>query len=216
MRALLPLIVMALLPTMAWGQSKTGKQTRPAAAASKPTPVTGDPVRTATGLEYWDIKAGDGALADRGKIVFVHYTGWLINGKKFDSSIGAKPFRFHLGNSEVIKGWDQGVAGMRVGGKRTGSTQRSQRPVAEQAFPLSEEKRGLLGDLGGELSLNDFAGTQAASADAHALSHALHFGVDWTQVNVPAPLGHVVSVADVVTRLRPLAADIAYLCHDEM
>src|SRR6266496_5552056 len=118
MRALLPLIVMALLPTMAWGQSKTGKQTRPAAAASKPTPVTGDPVRTATGLEYWDIKAGDGALADRGKIVFVHYTGWLINGKKFDSSIGAKPFRFHLGNSEVIKGWDQGVAGMRVGGKR--------------------------------------------------------------------------------------------------
>ncbi len=119
MRAILVFAVLALITTPGWAQTKTRKHTRPAPAVSKPTPVTGDPVRTATGLEYWDIKVGDGALADRGKIVFVHYTGWLTNGKKFDSSVGTgHPFKFHLGNGEVIKGWDQGVAGMKVGGKR--------------------------------------------------------------------------------------------------
>ena len=65
-----------------------------------------------------------------------------------------------------------------------------------------------------DLGFGDFAGTQAASADANALSHARYLGVYRTQVNVPAPLSHVVSVADVVSRLRPLAADITYLCHD--
>jgi hypothetical protein len=64
------------------------------------------------------------------------------------------------------------------------------------------------------LRLYDFAGTQAAGADADALSHTLHFGVDRAQVDVPAPLGHVVSVANVVSRLRALAADFTYLCHD--
>ncbi len=91
---------------------------KPPAPVSKPTPVTGNPTRTVTGLEYWDIQVGDGVVADRGKIVFVHYTGWLLNGKQFDTSIGGKPIRFHLGNGEVIKGWDQGIKGMRVGGKR--------------------------------------------------------------------------------------------------
>jgi len=91
---------------------------KPAAPAAKPTPVTGNPTRTVTGLKYWDIQVGDGVMADRGKIVFVHYTGWLLNGKQFDTSIGGKPIRFHLGNGEVIKGWDQGIKGMRVGGKR--------------------------------------------------------------------------------------------------
>ena len=119
MRALLLIAGVALISTLGWAQSKTRKSAKPVPAVSKPTPVTGDPVRTPTGLEYWDIKVGDGALADRGKIVFVHYTGWLTNGKKFDSSVGTgHPFRFHLGNGEVVKGWDQGVAGMRVGGKR--------------------------------------------------------------------------------------------------
>ena len=91
---------------------------KPPAPASKPSPVTGNPTRSVTGLEYWDIQVGDGVVADRGKIVFVHYTGWLLNGKQFDTSIGGKPIRFHLGNGEVIKGWDQGIKGMRVGGKR--------------------------------------------------------------------------------------------------
>jgi FKBP-type peptidyl-prolyl cis-trans isomerase len=84
-----------------------------------PTKVTGAPTKTASGLEYWDIKVGTGAAAQIGKHVKVDYTGWLTNGKKFDSSVGTgKPFDFMLGASQVIKGWDEGVAGMKVGGKR--------------------------------------------------------------------------------------------------
>ncbi len=88
-------------------------------AANGPTKVTGAPVKTASGLEYWDIKAGTGAVAKSGQHVKVHYTGWLTNGKKFDSSVDAgRPFEFKLGAGQVIKGWDEGVAGMKVGGKR--------------------------------------------------------------------------------------------------
>lgn len=72
-----------------------------------------------SGLEYYDIKAGTGAEAKAGQMVSVHYTGWLTNGKKFDSSVDrGQPFQFRLGAGQVIKGWDEGVAGMRVGGKR--------------------------------------------------------------------------------------------------
>ena len=87
--------------------------------ASTPTKVTGAPTKTASGLEYWDIKVGAGAAAESGQHVKVDYTGWLTNGKKFDSSVGTgKPFEFVLGAGQVIKGWDEGVAGMKVGGKR--------------------------------------------------------------------------------------------------
>ena len=86
---------------------------------SGPTKVSGKPVTTASGLQYWDIKIGTGALAGTSKQVKVHYTGWLLNGKKFDSSLDAgRPIEFELGTGQVIKGWDQGIAGMRVGGKR--------------------------------------------------------------------------------------------------
>jgi FKBP-type peptidyl-prolyl cis-trans isomerase FkpA len=62
---------------------------------------------------------GNGDTAKEGSHVRVHYTGWLTNGKKFDSSVDAgRPFDFTIGNGEVIKGWDEGVSGMRVGGKR--------------------------------------------------------------------------------------------------
>ena len=93
-------------------------------AATKPTPsgptkVTGPSTKTASGLEYWDITVGTGPVAKSGQRVKVHYTGWLTNGKKFDSSVGTgKPFEFKLGASQVIKGWDEGVAGMKTGGKR--------------------------------------------------------------------------------------------------
>jgi hypothetical protein len=66
----------------------------------------------------------------------------------------------------------------------------------------------------GELRFNDFAATQAGGADADAFSLAGNFGVDRPQVDVPAPLGHVVGVADAVSRLRLLAADFTLLCHD--
>jgi FKBP-type peptidyl-prolyl cis-trans isomerase len=87
--------------------------------ASGPPKVTGAPTKTASGLEYWDIKVGTGAVAQTGKQVKVDYTGWLTNGKKFDSSVGTgRPFDFMLGAGQVIKGWDEGVVGMKVGGKR--------------------------------------------------------------------------------------------------
>jgi len=86
---------------------------------SGPTKVTGAPTKTASGLEYWDITVGTGAVAQTGQQVKVDYTGWLTNGKKFDSSVGTgHPFGFKLGAGQVIKGWDEGVAGMKVGGKR--------------------------------------------------------------------------------------------------
>ncbi len=95
-------------------------QTAPAKkAAAGPTKVTGEPVKTPSGLEYWDIKVGTGAVAQAGHKVQVDYTGWFTNGKQFDSSVGTgKPFEFMLGAGQVIKGWDEGVAGMKVGGKR--------------------------------------------------------------------------------------------------
>ncbi len=84
-----------------------------------PTKVTGDGVKTDSGLQYWDIKLGLGPFAKAGDHVKVHYTGWLTTGKKFDSSVGTnQPFDFTLGQSEVIKGWDEGIVGMKVGGKR--------------------------------------------------------------------------------------------------
>jgi FKBP-type peptidyl-prolyl cis-trans isomerase len=86
---------------------------------SAPIKVSGDPTKTASGLEYWDIKVGTGAVAQAGHRVKVDYTGWLTTGKKFDSSVGTgRPFDFMLGGGQVIKGWDEGVAGMKVGGKR--------------------------------------------------------------------------------------------------
>lgn len=88
-------------------------------STSAPTKVTGDGVKTDSGLVYWDIRVGNGAEAKEGSHVRVHYTGWLITGKKFDSSVDAgKPFDFTIGNGEVIKGWEEGVSGMKVGGKR--------------------------------------------------------------------------------------------------
>src|SRR5262252_10349476 len=81
-------------------------------ATNAPTKVTGDGVKTASGLQYWDIKVGTGAEARSGQKVKVQYTGWLTSGKKFDSSVGGPPFGFKIDAGDVIKGWDQGVTGM--------------------------------------------------------------------------------------------------------
>lgn len=76
-------------------------------------------ITTESGLKYIDDKVGDGDEAKSGQRVTVHYTGTLKSGKKFDSSKDRnKPFSFNLGAGEVVKGWDEGVAGMKVGGTR--------------------------------------------------------------------------------------------------
>ena len=100
------------------------------AIAAVVTPVgravaaTNQVIEMPNGLKYTDTKTGDGAAATPGNKVSVHYTGWLYNngakGAKFDSSVDrGQPFQFTLGAHQVIAGWDEGVAGMKVGGKRT-------------------------------------------------------------------------------------------------
>lgn len=81
---------------------------------------TNDVVTTPSGLSYVDLKAGEGESPKSGQTAIVHYTGWLQqNDQKFDSSVDRnEPFRFHLGKGEVIPAWDEGVATMKVGGKR--------------------------------------------------------------------------------------------------
>lgn len=78
-----------------------------------------DSIKTPSGLVIEELLVGGGAAAAVGQKVSVHYTGWLTDGKKFDSSKDrGDPFVFPLGRGQVIKGWDEGVAGMKVGGKR--------------------------------------------------------------------------------------------------
>lgn len=74
---------------------------------------------TVSGLAYEDIKVGEGVSPEKGQTVTVHYTGWLQDGQKFDSSVDrGTPFSFTIGRGQVIPGWDEGVATMKVGGKR--------------------------------------------------------------------------------------------------
>jgi peptidylprolyl isomerase len=85
---------------------------------------TGNTMTTPSGLQITDIKTGTGATPKPGQICVVHYTGWLYEngakGKKFDSSVDrGSPFEFPVGQRRVIAGWDEGVATMKVGGKRT-------------------------------------------------------------------------------------------------
>ena len=95
-----------------------------AAIATRATAQQGKAMTTASGLQIIDIKEGAGASPKPGQTCVMHYTGWLYeNGKKgskFDSSVDRKePFEFPIGQGRVIKGWDEGVASMKVGGKRT-------------------------------------------------------------------------------------------------
>ncbi len=93
-------------------EGKAGTTRKTASSASKA-------VTTPSGLKYEDLVVGTGPMPKQGATVIVHYTGWLTNGKEFDSSVDRnQPFSFVLGRGQVIKGWDEGVASMRVGGKR--------------------------------------------------------------------------------------------------
>lgn len=111
-------VVIFILSAFLSAQTPTHKPA-PRPNTNAPTKVTGDGVKTADGLQYWEIRVGTGQVAKDGDHVKVHYTGWLTTGKKFDSSVDAhQPFDFTIGKGEVIKGWEEGVAGMKVGGKR--------------------------------------------------------------------------------------------------
>lgn len=113
------IIAITLLALAALLVAQAAPAKKAPAMSSGPTKVTGAPTKAASGLEYWDIKVGTGAVAQSGMQVKVDYTGWLTDGTKFDSSVGSgRPLPFMLGGGQVIKGWDEGVAGMKVGGKR--------------------------------------------------------------------------------------------------
>ena len=110
---LLLLLVAIAIPACTQKESKTAseKKGEPAAAANT--------VKTPSGLAYVDLVPGSGASPVSGKQVKVHYTGWLENGTKFDSSVDrSEPFVFPIGAGQVIPGWDEGVMTMKVGGKR--------------------------------------------------------------------------------------------------
>ena len=118
MKSRLLIAIIALAATAAMAQDNSKKTARHT-SASGPTKVTGEPTRTVSGLDYWDIKVGTGKTVERHNTVTVNYTGWLTDGKKFDSSIGKAPFVVEdIGNAPVIKGWNEGIIGMKVGGKR--------------------------------------------------------------------------------------------------
>merc|ERR1712187_383572 len=106
-----PFAITAATPLLA---ALGGSQIRTAAATAEPEWVT-----TASGLQYYDEVVGDGEAPVQGQTVYVHYTGWLENGKEFDSSIPrGEPLDFPVGKGKVIPGWDEGVLTMRVGGRR--------------------------------------------------------------------------------------------------
>jgi len=133
MKRCLGMAVLAVLVLAGCNQSSTttsttttaGTSTPPAAHESTGTHMNegqagaASMVTTASGLQYQDIVLGDGPVAQSGNTVTVHYTGWLTDSTKFDSSRDSgRPFSFTLGQGQVIRGWDEGVAGMKVHGRR--------------------------------------------------------------------------------------------------
>ena len=123
-RPLLLIIIVSTLPLLALGQTKSskakdGSQTKAPVSKETKNPSGGKQVTTTSGLKYVDLVEGTGASPKPGQTVTVHYTGTLENGTKFDSSVDrGQPFEFQNGVGRVIKGWDEGVMTMKVGGKR--------------------------------------------------------------------------------------------------
>jgi len=103
------------------GQTSPPQKKTPATAHAVPRAAPRNPrqtVVTASGLQYLELVEGDGPTPKDGDTVVVNYTGHFQNGRVFDTSVGKKPFEFVLGHGDVIKGWDEGIASMHVGGKR--------------------------------------------------------------------------------------------------
>lgn len=124
------LALAVLFSTACSGKSSPGTADSPAPAlktSGQPEELTyapglgvnlGQMTRTSSGLYYQDLLAGRGPVAAGGQQVQVAYTGWLVDGTMFDQSPPGRPYRFQLGRGRVIPGWDEGVSGMRVGGRR--------------------------------------------------------------------------------------------------
>jgi peptidylprolyl isomerase len=113
------LVAAVVIPACSQKEAKTVTETKSAPAAA-------NMVTTPSGLSYADLVVGNGVAPTPGKAVKVHYTGWLENGTKFDSSVDrGEPFVFSIGAGQVIPGWDEGVMTMKVGGKRSWSSRRS-------------------------------------------------------------------------------------------
>lgn len=103
-----------ILPTLAYADQPAKVE-----AAEGIPQVPGDTITTKSGLKYIDVKTGEGKKAESGDVVTVNYTGWLTDGKKFDSSLDRnQPFKVTLGNHAVIAGWDEGLLGMSKGAER--------------------------------------------------------------------------------------------------
>jgi FKBP-type peptidyl-prolyl cis-trans isomerase len=129
---ILGLVVLAVVAYAVTACAKKEQETQsaapaPATAVASPAagvsstaaPAASNVVTTSSGLKYEVLREGNGPVAKSGQTVSVHYTGWLTDGTKFDSSVDrGQPFSFTLGAGQVIKGWDEGVAGMKVGEKR--------------------------------------------------------------------------------------------------
>ncbi len=122
-KTILALLILALPAVITFGMQEAAQKAPTKKAPAKKAAIsTAAPqmVTTASGLKYQDLVVGKGAQPQTGQVVVVNYTGRFTNGKVFDTSIGPgkKPFEFPLGRGQVIKGWDEGVSTMRVGGKR--------------------------------------------------------------------------------------------------
>jgi peptidylprolyl isomerase len=111
----------ASVPNVEASDKKDGGEKPATKPRASEKPELGKKITASSGLQYIDVKIGTGTLPKPGQVVMVHYTGTLTNGQKFDSSYdhpGQEPYAFPLGTGQVIPGWDEGIATMRVGGKR--------------------------------------------------------------------------------------------------
>ena len=119
MKTILIVAAAACTASLGFAQERNASSSPAMAASKEAGKKEGKVVRLTDGLKYEDLKVGTGAQPKTGQVVVVHYTGWLTDGTKFDSSVDrGRPFEFPLGQGRVIKGWDEGVASMKVGGKR--------------------------------------------------------------------------------------------------
>lgn len=117
---LLGIVLYSISLVLAQEKKESAPAPAPAVNMQAPPSASAEDIKqTSSGLKYIDLVEGMGALPKKAQTVQVHYTGWLENGTKFDSSVDrGQPFEFVLGIGQVIKGWDEGVSTMKVGGKR--------------------------------------------------------------------------------------------------